>query len=232
MGSTTVNLIEQIFMKRIILFSCLLILSRIAFGSTVPTVQLKYAYLFDPVCSAKNTYKIDPNIITELNKNLPEWQIRWNYEGRLLLKTAMKIVGKPFPQNHYTVPLSVCNFPSMSEPLMVNVRYSLNSFTKNPISTNVTISTIEHEILHTYIDSILPKNTPLLKKYHNESTTVLNHLHLFALQKASYLLLKQDKILKKVISKDYSLPNKDYKRAWEIVSMEGYRPFIKELKFN
>lgn len=113
---------------------------------------------------------------------------------------------------------------------MVNVRYSLGSFTKTPININVTISTIEHEILHTYIDSFLKKNTPLLQKYHNESQTVLSHLHLFALQKATYLLLGQNKILNDVIAKDDSLPNGEYKRAWEIVNKEGYVPFIKELK--
>ncbi len=201
-----------------------------AFAEAVPTVQLKYANLFDMVCSTKDAYKIDTDLVKELEGKLPSWQISWNQEGKLLLKTAINIVGKPFPQNYYTVPLSLCNFPSMSEPLMVNVRYSLSGYIQNPLSTNVTLSTIEHEILHTYIDSFFPKNTPLLRKYHHEPPMVLSHLHLFALQKASYHLLGQDQILKAVIAKDNSLPNGDYKRAWEIVNTEGYMPFIIELK--
>ena len=215
---------------KILLILFLLIFSKIAIAENIPTAELKYASLFDPVCANKNNYKIDPKVVEELNKKLPEWQISWNQDGRLLLKTAVSIIGKPFPQNHYTVPLSLCNFPSMSEPLMVNVRYSLGNYTKNKVNMGVTMSTIEHEILHTYIDSFFLKNTSLLKKYQNESFTVLNHLHLFALQKAICLILGQDKILKAVIAKDNSLPNGEYKRAWEIVNTEGYTPFINELK--
>ena len=225
------NKITLTTIRKMLFIIFLIFYSKISFAeNSLPTVQLKYAYLFDPVCASKNSYQIDPKLIKELNNQIPVWQNSWNQEGSLLLKTAMKIIGKPFPQNHYTVPLSICNFPSMSEPLMVNVRYSLSSFTQNPIDINVTISTIEHEILHTYIDSFFPKNTPLLNKYHNESQTVLNHLHLFALQKATYLLLGQDKILKDVIAKDSNLPNSEYKRAWEIINKEGYVQFINELK--
>ncbi len=214
-----------------VLLSCSLIFFlKLALATTVPTVQLKYAYLFDSVCTMRTTYPISPAWTEEVKRKLPEWQASWNNEGNLLLSTAIQIVGKSFPQNHYTVPLSLCNFPSMSEPLMVNVRYSLNAFTKKHISLNVTLSTIEHEILHTYIDSILPNHTPLLEKYRNESQTVLSHLHLFALQKGIYLSLNQNAILKDVISKDASLPNGEYKRAWEIVNRVGYLAFINELK--
>jgi hypothetical protein len=228
------SMIKKIYpIKRIIqylLFFFLVFFLKLATATSVPTVQLKYAYLFDPVCSNKNAYLISSVWIDELNKKLPEWQSTWNDRGTLLLNTAIKIVGKSFPQEHYTIPISLCNFPSMSEPLMVNVRYSLYGFTKNPVNIDVTISTIEHEILHTYIDTFLPKNTLLLEKYRNESQTVLSHLHLFALQKAIYLSLNQDAILKDVITKDSILPNGEYKRAWEIVKKEGYIPFINELK--
>ena len=60
--------------------------------------------------------------------------------------------------------------------------------------------------------------------------TVLNHLHLFALQKATYLKLGWQNQLKDVIFKDESL-NMDYKRAWGIVNQhENYLSFIEELK--
>ena len=215
---------------KIILLSFIIFFLKQTDAAPVPSVQLTYAYLFDPVCSNHTAYTISSSLINELDKKLPEWQSKWNNEGKSLLNAAVKIVGKPFPQNNYIVPLSLCNFPSMSEPLMVNVRYSLNAFTGKNIDTNLTISIIEHEILHTYIDSFLLKNTPLLEKYRNESQTVLSHLHLFALQTAIYKSLNQNTILRSVILKDTSLPNSEYKRAWEIVNKEGYVPFINELK--
>ena len=197
----------------------------------VPTVIISYAALFDEVCSQKTSYKIEPAWKQELNNRLPQWQQLWNQEGAQLLKQAIKIVGKPFPQNNFSVPLSVCSFPSMSTPLIVNVRYSLKSFTEHPNLDDVTISTIDHELLHNYIDSFLPKETPLLIKYKSEPKMVLSHLHLFALQKATYLALGWQSKLKDVIAKDKSLPNGDYKRAWEIVNeKENYRAFIAELK--
>ena len=214
----------------ILFFFFLMFFHGITAAESVPTVQLKYAYLFDPVCSQKTGYKIEHFWITELKEKLPKWQILWNKEGVLLLKKAMKITGKSFRQNYYIVPLSLCNFPSMSEPLIINARYSLRHFTNNPIDASVTISTIEHEILHTHIDSFFSKKSPLLIKYQHESKTVLNHLHLFALMKATYLSLGWNKKLEDIISKDNSLPNGDYKRAWEIVNIEGFIHFVNELK--
>jgi hypothetical protein len=197
----------------------------------IPTVRIFYAAIFDEVCSQKTSYKIEPAWKQELNNRLPQWQKLWNQEGTQLLKQAIKIVGKAFPQNNFSVPLSVCSFPSMSTPLIVNVRYSLKSFTEHPNLDDVTISTIDHELLHNYIDSFLPKETPLLIKYKSEPKMVLSHLHLFALQKATYLALGWQSKLKDVIAKDKSLPNSDYKRAWEIVNeKENYSAFIEELK--
>lgn len=197
----------------------------------IPTIRIFYASLFDEVCSKKTSYKIDSSWPSELNNRLPQWQQLWNQEGTQLLKQAIKIVGKPFPQNNFSVPLSLCSFPSMSAPLIVNVRYSLKSFTDHPNLDDVTISTIDHELLHNYIDSFLPKETPLLIKYKSEPKMVLGHLHLFALQKATYLALGWQSKLKDVIAKDKSLPNSNYKRAWEIVNeKENYSEFIRELK--
>lgn len=199
--------------------------------SKLPKVSLFYADMFDNICVIKTTYKIDQSWQNELNNELFHWRILWNDEGMVLLNETMKITGKPFPQQNFQVALSLCSFPSMSAPLIINARYALHCFTAHPIPDYVFISTIYHEILHNYIDSFLPKNTPLLVEYKNESTGVLNHLHLFALEKAVYLQLGWKSKLNAIIAKDESLPNKDYKRTWEIINKdETYNEFIVELK--
>lgn len=197
----------------------------------IPDVVILYASNFDKVCTSKTSYKIESSWVQDLKNNLPTWIDVWHKEGAPLLDTSAKLVGKAFNQKNFHVSLSLCSFPSMSTPLIVNARYALHDFTPHPISNSVFISIIYHEILHNYIDSFLPKKTPLLIKYKNEPQDVLSHLHLLALEKAVYLQLGREHTLKQVIEKDENLPNKDYKRAWKIINKkEVFENFIAELK--
>ena len=222
----------------LILWTCIFLNNAIAnpitllsTNTSVPKETIFYASIFDSVCTTKTSYKIDPVWTQEVADQLPAWRRLWDQEGTLLLKTTIKLIDRSFAQQNFQVSLSLCSFPSMSTPLIINTRYALQSFTDHPIPDYVFISTIYHELLHNYIDSFLPKNTPLLKKYRSESKGVLNHLHLFALEKAVYLQLGWQSKLQKIIVKDESLPNNDYKRAWEIVNKkENYKDFISELK--
>jgi hypothetical protein len=201
------------------------------FSMKTPAITLFYAGMFDEVCAQKTSYKIEAALVQEVNDRLPQWKKLWDQDGTQLLTMAIKLTGRPFPRNNISVPLSLCSFPSMSAPLFVNVRYALKNFTGQPNTDDVTISTIEHELLHDYIDSFLPKKTALLTKYSSEKKMVQGHLHLFALQKAIYLALGRESTLKKVIEKDKSLPNGDYRRAWEIVNdKEDYSAFVAELR--
>ena len=195
-----------------------------------PSVKLSYADFFDEVCVQQTKYKIDPSWKSELATRLPEFESAWARDGSTLLETSVAIVGKSFTENEILVPLSICSFPSMGEPLLVNMRYSLNSFTPTPLSMDVTVSTIFHELLHRFLGGKIPVNSKLLLKYEHEDETVKFHLHLFALQKAVYLKLGREDTLKRVVQKDQALPNKSYKRAWEIVNdLDNYSAFIREL---
>ena len=196
----------------------------------IPTVSIEYGAMFDFVCSEKSSYKIDPRWVQELEGRLPALRREWEAEGRQLLKMAAKISGRPFIQKELAVTLTLCSFPSMGQPLLVNARYTMKTFVENPNTDQVFLSTIFHEILHAYLDGF-KQETPLIKKYRMESEGVKSHLHLLALQKAVYLKLGRNAVLKDVIAKDQSLPRPDYKRAWEIVNgPEGYESFIHELK--
>ena len=196
-----------------------------------PQVRLSYAEIFDRVCARETKVSVDEKWRTELEIRLPEFQTAWEQSGTELLNTASTVVGKKFSEGEFSVALTLCSFPSMSNPLLINMRYALASFTEQPIPLDVTVSTIFHEILHRYLNDKIPEHSKLLKKYSTESETVLSHLHLFALQKAVYLKLKQEDLLQKVITKDRTLPNGSYKRAWEIVNdLEDYHSFIQELQ--
>jgi hypothetical protein len=196
-----------------------------------PKVYLEYASSFDSTCESKVSYTIKPEWVKELKDRLPGLNKQWQAEGSALLSTAFEIVGKPFSKKELTASLSLCTFPSMSSPILINSRFALKSFTDDPISDSVLLSTVFHEILHGYIDGLKLDTSKLLKKYDKESVGVLNHLHLLALQKATYIKLKWEDKLKGVIAKDEELPNPDYKKAWSIVNKsESYQTFIEELK--
>lgn len=217
-------------LKQFLLLFPFLLFANAAYAMA-PRVTLVPAVVFDKVCTQKLDYKIQPSWRKELDVKLPLLSKQWDKQGNKLLNETILLIGKPFTATSYRVALSLCNFPSMSDPLMVNMRYSLNSFTTNALPSDVTMSIIYHELLHVYLDNIIPKSSPLLKKYSNESDTVKEHLHLFALMKAVYLKLNMQHQLDEVIKKDDSLPNHDYKKTWEIINgKEGYQPFIAELK--
>lgn len=194
-----------------------------------PSIWFQYGDVFDMVCSKKTGYKINPSWVSELNSKLPEIRNSWYTEGTQLLKTTEAITHMPFRRPSYRVIMSLCDFPSMSDPLLVNMRYSLGSFTKHPLSPEVTTSIFYHELLHIYLSGRTPPYEGNLKKYSNESFTIREHLFLFSIQKAVYLKLGQKKILNEVIKKDQSLPNKGYAKAWAIVNKVGYNVFLQAL---
>ena len=205
-------------------------LANIKPNTEAPKVTLKYGEVFDSVCPGKTGYKVNKPWSVELSSRLHEFQKIWDEDGPKLLSKSSDIVGKTFVQKDFIVTLSLCNFPSMSHPLLINMRYALKSFTKNPISLDVTNSIIHHEILHLYLEDKIPSKSRLLKKYSSEHSVVKSHIHLLALQQAVYLSLKWKTKLEQVKKKDKSFPNGFYKRAWEIVEKEGHEGFINELK--
>ena len=70
----------------------------------------------------------------------------------------------------------------------------------------------------------------MLKKYQNEESGVLSHLHLMAIQKKVYLELGLKDRIEKVIKFDSEVYKGAYKRSWDIVNQEGEDKFIEELK--
>lgn len=201
-----------------------------ATGTQVPIVQLAYADGFDAVCSQQTHYAIKPEWVAEVNARLPEFTANWRRDGERLLRATGEVVGKPFRDKEYLVALSVCSFPSMSDPLLVNVRFSLKSFTTDSLPPNVTTSIILHEILHHYLSDKTPRDSALLSKYRDEDETVKTHIHLLALMNAAYARLGQAETLMRVIEKDRALPNHSYARAWQIVQAETYPAFVAELR--
>jgi hypothetical protein len=200
-------------------------------GPDVPNVLLQYSDIFDLVCSKKTKYEIRPEWTKELKQRLPELDRVWRRQGPVLMRTAVKLVGRPFRRREFSATLSLCSFPPMSHPLLLNMRRWLRSFTKRPWSGDVVVGILFHELLHSYLMGVVPRRSPLMKKYKAEPARVRFHLHLLALQRAVYLHLGWKKKLDGIIFNDIRIPGGLYKRAWTIVNeREDHGAFVKELK--
>ncbi len=195
-----------------------------------PVVRIVYATLFDEVCSVKYDYPLRQEWKDELLGRLVQWRELFEREGMQLLGEAIRIIGQPFPDRTIRVSLSLCSFPSISTPLIVNARYALRRFTADPITDDVLIGTIVHEILHNYLDYFQFESSAISREHPGSSKSLVNHVYLFALLKATYLKLGWDSKLNEMVKKDRSLPNGDYKKAWNIVNKGEYMKIVDELK--
>jgi hypothetical protein len=196
-----------------------------------PKLFFSYSWLYDQGCSQGSGYKIDPAWAEEARERASEFDVIWKREAPILFGRILERFGKGFSRKELTATLSVCNIPSFSDPLVLNVRRFLKSYMGNkPIPPDHAFSDlIFHELLHTWIVENLPWPTPLIEKYKSENGQVLSHLHLMALQKYVYTELGRADLLA-WISETYPTMPGAYQRAWEIVDqIEGYQAFIAEI---
>jgi hypothetical protein len=128
--------------------------------------------------------------------------------------------------------LTLCPIPSMSRPLLINIRPFLDGPTQQqPRPLFLFSAVVFHELLHTYVIGVLPQGkSVLLEKYQSEEPVVKNHLHLMAVMKLVYLKLDRAEQLQQIIEKDRTLGSPALGRAWQIVNdLEGHQVFVQEL---
>lgn len=204
-------------------FMCMFLVSCTSKYQGSLNIRIKYSPGLDTICALVTGHDIQAEWKKELLVKKLDLEKEWEAIGSEFISTTEQIVGHRFEKGENTVHLTLCNTPSRSSPLILNMRYSLSSFTEAPVSIDDKVGTLFHELLHPYIDKHLPKSAPSLDKYKNEHPKVLEHIHLLALQKAVYLSLNLNQQLLSIVEMDSSLPNGYYKTAWEIVnSSDGY----------
>lgn len=228
------------FYQSIILFfatSLLLLASVTAQAADYPEVTFKYNQVFDSPCAEMTKQPIDAAAVTELENRLDSFREHWQKEAPQLLGSTIKLTKAPFQFRETRAALSLCSgFPSISLPLIINMRFYLKSL-RGDKATSMTVfsAVVFHELLHRYVaDRIatLPdKTTPLLRKYKEEPQGVQNHLHVLAIMKAVYGKLGREKDLDEVAAFDQTLRSAPaFKRTREIVDKEGAENFISEIR--
>jgi len=211
-----------------------LVIATSAFGAPYPHVHLVFGYVpFDQGCERWRNMKIEQTWYEELQTKITALQDYWDHEATVLLATTVAEINKPFQYQEMIATLTLCPIPSMSRPLLINVRPYLDRPTQQqPRPLFLFAAVVFHELLHTYIlGALRPGTSALLARYRSEEPTVKHHLHLLAVMKLVYLKLDRAAQLQQIIENDRKSDNPAYGRAWQIVNdLEGHDAFVNELR--
>ncbi|MEZ0392119.1 MAG: hypothetical protein ACAH59_07895 [Pseudobdellovibrionaceae bacterium] len=228
-----------------------LLTAQVAPAFTIPKVTLEYSYALDLFCPEN----VEPEVLTAWQKNLiPQlpkfreellsklgwFQSQWDLQGNPLMTAATEVTGKSFQMGDLQAAVFLCpRYPFMGTPLALNIISYLESSAKQmpplsgqPLPVFLFVSTTFHEILHKHINAILAKKpSKILSKIPHETELYKAHLHLFALQRKSFELLKLGHLLPSIQQLE-ATHGADYVRAWKSVysSESLYENLLKELK--
>ena len=219
--------------------SFLVLLSSLAVAANAepayPEVTFQYSPVFDDACADATKQPINPEAVKELQSRFASFQDAWRKDGPQLLAAVPELTNVPFRFRETKAALILGGFPSMANPLMINVtRYVKATAHGSPAPLEVFSNALFHEILHRYVtDSIgtRPHATPLLEKYATEPKVVVGHLYLFAIEALVYRKLGREKDLEAVLASQQTIPLwPAFKRAREIVEKEKPESFLREFQ--
>ncbi len=167
--------------------------------------------------------KIDERLDAELRKYPEIYSSYWSKYSVKIPKKLSEISGLAWKEASVACYL-VGKHRSFSDPLSITTYEKEGPF----------LDTLTHELIHRLVhqnQEQLPRFWNWLKQKHPEASHVtLNHVPVFAVQKALYIdvLGENGAELQRIKSKG-SIKD-DYSLAWEIVDKEGYFEIIKMMK--
>ncbi|MBY0369685.1 hypothetical protein K2X33_03300 [bacterium] len=212
-------------------------------GQVSPKLFLQQAAIFDMVCQAKTAFKIEPSWQQELFEKLPKFQSAWDGKAAGLIAASQEMAGREFSRREFSVALTLCSWTPMGDPaFIVSARPYLQGPAQadpkigSPMGLVAFVSMTHHELLHSLVDNLVDERffagSALLQKYKDEPTNVQVHLHLMAIQKAAYVKLGDEELIRNT-DQLYAFIGGDYATAWGIVGQEGTEKFLQEAQaFN
>jgi hypothetical protein len=216
-------------MKPAAIAALALVLARPLAAADYPHIDFEYSDIWASVCGELSGEEVPRDLVAAARAMVPELERQWNRNEDALLGAAVQAAGSAFRARELHAVVSLCRTPSMSKPLVINVRRWLAPGAP-PLDWAVVVGVVFHESLHWYVHALVPDSSRLLAKYADEELLVRRHLHLLALLRHVYTRLGRTGELARIMEADRRLPRPAYKRAWEIVNAEGDAPFVSELK--
>lgn len=185
------------------------------------TINIKYGKLIDPffkdsvlVNYPNYTFPSKENVLEKVTLFKNEWQKHEEQFFNFLVEKT----GLSFKRNIIDCFIVTATPRDMSAPLIMRSRYTPSEF----------IGVFTHELIHVlFSDNKVEKQ----KGYENESSTLRNHVPVFALLDAYFTEVSDEKeiltFLKGLAGNNPK--NADYKKAWEIVNEVGYQNIIDDM---
>ena len=205
--------------------------------SSYPDVSLVYGEGFDQWCSNLIKEPVPPAATKQLDDQIESFRAAWRNDASALLSTTVSIIGVPFKFHEAQATLVFCGFPSMGEPLLVNMRAFIPATAGNEISSKaVFANTLFHMMAGRYLNDVFDSHrvqtTPLLEKYRGELKTIgALSLYYYALETVVYEKLGRTKELDAVKAHEHLLKSAKYlERAREIVAKEGAENILRDLR--
>ena len=194
----------------------------------IPDLYFSYSWLYDSVVCEQTPPKTE--WVAELKVKLPHLDDVWTKRGPELFQVLLDQTGVGFSRKEMDATLSLCpGKASYSSPLVLNVTRFLDSYMspRSSFNDDEFADLVFHELTHTWVVENL-KASELRFKYKDEAPVVKNHLHLMAIQNFVYNKLGRPDLVE-MLNKQYKRIGGGYARSWEIVQLEGFEAFIKEL---
>jgi len=207
-----------------------------------PKLYFTDAQPYDQVCMAGFDYaklsadKKSPdnydNLTKEAKSKITDFQNQWDSVAPKLFAIMNREFKKDFKRTEYSAALSICpDSPSMPKPFVLNISRYLKSYMspKNAKDINQFTDVVFHELLHLWLFENFNHETTIKKKYKNNGESVVNHIHLFAIE--SFVLEKADLLPIWNNTRDFiKTKGGPHLKALNILEKEGRDKVLQELK--
>lgn len=186
----------------------------------IPQIYIRYGKLIDPFFKDSVSINYPDYEFPTVDEIKDKVQLfRKTFEdNKDVFFVMLKDLGLEFKRNTIDCFIVSATPRDMSAPLIIRSRYNETEF----------MDVMYHELLHKlFTDNEIPKY-----EYTDEiSSTTINHIDIFAILKYFYLeFLKDEDRFQKIKEKSADLKNIQYKKAWEIVDIVGYKEIMKSIK--
>jgi hypothetical protein len=197
-------------------------------SNPVPDIVFESGWLLDSSVADLSNHELKQEALDEVSSRLAEFQASWDDVGRPLLFSAVKESGMSFLEKDIKGSLICGQLFSQSHPLLINIKYYLNSLQKKPRPLTEFAEQVFHELLHILLQDNLRKwPTPTAEKYSDQGFEVIAHLHLMALQRRSHEDIGNSTAW---LADWYGDIGGDYSKTWKTVSEDVvYFQLLKEL---
>lgn len=148
-----------------LLFVFLFTITTKAQDISYPKLFFHHGWLFDKNCEFLSKQTHDPAWNDELKNRTHEFANLWKKNASDLIGQVTTHFQKGYKRKELDATLSVCQTPSISQPLVLNVRPYLKTAMKDqPVRPDFAfVDLVFHELLHTWIVENIKRPTPLEK---------------------------------------------------------------------